>query len=110
MCGEPVFVHDSATDPRMTTEARKRFGPSMLLPLQSDGLLIGTLAHPRARGARRCSAPERLLAAQFAHQAALALVLTEARVSRPRPASSRTATVSPAICTIWSSNGCSRPG
>ncbi|NGO79045.1 GAF domain-containing protein [Streptomyces sp. YC504] len=82
--GEPVFVEDSATDPRMTTEVRKLFGPSMLLPLQSDGLLIGTLALPRARGARRYSALERLLATQFAHQAALALVLAEARVSRER--------------------------
>ncbi len=82
--GEPVFVEDSATDPRMTTPVRDLFGPSMLLPLQSDGHLIGTLALPRARGARRYTALERLLATQFAHQAALALVLAEARVSRER--------------------------
>ncbi|MBC9716108.1 GAF domain-containing protein [Streptomyces sp. TRM66268-LWL] len=82
--GEPVFVEDSATDPRMTTPVRTRFGPSMLLPLQSDGRLIGTLALPRARGARRYTALERLLATQFAHQAALALVLAETRVSRER--------------------------
>ncbi|SDK59426.1 GAF domain-containing protein [Streptomyces indicus] len=82
--GEPVFVEDSATDPRMTTAVSARFGPSMLLPLQSDGRLIGTLALPRARGARRYTALERLLATQFAHQAALALVMAEARVSRER--------------------------
>ncbi|CAM5247470.1 GAF domain-containing protein [Streptomyces tanashiensis] len=41
--GEPVFVEDSATDPRMTTHVRSRFGPSMMLPLQSGGKLIGTL-------------------------------------------------------------------
>ncbi|MFI6942889.1 GAF domain-containing protein [Streptomyces sp. NPDC050418] len=82
--GEPVFVEDSATDARMTTAVSRRFGPSMLLPLQSDGRLIGTLALPRARGARRYTALERLLAAQFAHQAALALVLADARVSRAR--------------------------
>ncbi|WP_415950561.1 GAF domain-containing protein [Streptomyces sp. KLOTTS4A1] len=82
--GEPVFVEDSATDPRMTTSVRSRFGPSMLLPLQSDGRLIGTLALPRSRGARRYTALERRLATQFASQAALALVLAEARGSRER--------------------------
>ncbi|WP_425424703.1 GAF domain-containing protein, partial [Streptomyces phaeochromogenes] len=50
--GEPVFVDDSATDPRMTTQVRHRFGPSMLLPLQAGGRLIGTLALPRRRGDR----------------------------------------------------------
>ncbi|MHC0429796.1 GAF domain-containing protein [Streptomyces sp. O3] len=82
--GEPVFVDDSATDPRMTTPVRSRFGPSMLLPLQSGGRLIGTLALPRTRGARRYTAVERLLAGQFAAQAALALVLADSRESRQR--------------------------
>lgn len=35
--GEPVFIEDSATDPRMTTPVRSRFGPSMMLPLQTEG-------------------------------------------------------------------------
>ncbi|MFM9369692.1 GAF domain-containing protein [Streptomyces sp. Da 82-17] len=82
--GEPVFVADSATDPRMTTEVRSRFGPSMLLPLQSGGRLIGTLALPRTRGARDYTPVERQLAGQFASQAALALVLADARRSRER--------------------------
>ncbi|MFE9253652.1 GAF domain-containing protein [Streptomyces sp. NPDC006879] len=80
--GEPVFVEDSATDPRMTTHVRKRFGPSMLLPLQSGGKLIGTLALPRERSGTPYDAVDRLLASQFASQAALALVLADARQDR----------------------------
>ncbi|MFF3836579.1 GAF domain-containing protein [Streptomyces sp. NPDC001930] len=82
--GEPVFIEDSATDPRMTTHVRSRFGPSMMLPLQSGGKLIGTLALPRRRGDRPYSAVDRLLASQFASQAALALVLADARHDRER--------------------------
>ncbi|MEU7068639.1 GAF domain-containing protein [Streptomyces narbonensis] len=82
--GEPVFVEDSATDPRMTTHVRSRFGPSMMLPLQSGGKLIGTLALPRRHGGPPYSAVDRLLASQFASQAALALVLADARHDRER--------------------------
>ncbi|MFJ2391688.1 GAF domain-containing protein [Streptomyces sp. NPDC087843] len=82
--GEPVFIDDSATDPRLTTHVRHRFGPNMMLPLQSGGRLIGTLGLPRDRGGRPYSAAERLLAAQFASQAALALVLADAQHSRER--------------------------
>ncbi|MFC7813740.1 GAF domain-containing protein [Streptomyces sp. NPDC057367] len=82
--GEPVFVADSATDPRMTTHVRHRFGPSMMLPLRADGRLIGTLALPRRRGESPYTAVERLLATQFASQAALALVLADARRGRER--------------------------
>ncbi|MFI6145554.1 GAF domain-containing protein [Streptomyces sp. NPDC051109] len=80
--GEPVFIEDSATDPRMTTHVRERFGPSMMLPLQSGGQLIGTLALPRTRGGRPYDAVDRLLASQFASQAALALVLADAQHDR----------------------------
>ncbi|MFE5796880.1 GAF domain-containing protein [Streptomyces sp. NPDC056503] len=82
--GEPVFVEDSSTDPRMTTPVRSRFGPSMMLPLRSGGRLIGTLALPRHQGAEPYSAVDRLLASQFASQAALALVLADARHDRER--------------------------
>ncbi|MGW4163882.1 GAF domain-containing protein [Streptomyces sp. NPDC004788] len=82
--GEPVFIEDSATDPRMTTHVRSRFGPSMMLPLQSGGKLIGTLALPRRRGGRPYTAVDRLLASQFASQAALALVLADAQADRER--------------------------
>ncbi|MGW6719411.1 sensor histidine kinase [Streptomyces sp. NPDC054995] len=80
--GEPVFIDDSATDPRMTTGVRSRFGPSMMLPLQSGGRLIGTLALPRKRGERPYTDVDRLLATQFASQAALALVLADAQADR----------------------------
>ncbi|MFJ8190671.1 GAF domain-containing sensor histidine kinase [Streptomyces sp. NPDC096094] len=82
--GEPVFIADSATDPRMTTHVRHRFGPSMMLPLRASGRLIGTLALPRRRGESPYTAVERLLATQFASQAALALVLADARRGRER--------------------------
>ncbi|MEU8541523.1 GAF domain-containing protein [Streptomyces sp. NPDC048717] len=82
--GEPVFIDDSATDPRMTTPVRSRFGPSMMLPLRSGGRLIGTLALPRRRGERPYTAADRLLASQFASQAALALVLADAQHDRER--------------------------
>ncbi|GHF42801.1 histidine kinase [Streptomyces mashuensis] len=84
LAGEPVFVEDSATDPRMITEVAPRFGPSMLLPLKSGDRVLGTLAIPRRRGARRYTAAERTLATQFAAQAALALVLAEAQRDRER--------------------------
>ncbi len=82
--GEPVFIDDSATDPRMTTPVRLRFGPSMMLPLQAEGRLIGTLALPRRRGDPPYSPAEKLLATQFASQAALALVLADAQQHRER--------------------------
>ncbi|MDG4530658.1 GAF domain-containing protein [Streptomyces sp. AV19] len=84
LAGEPVFVEDSATDPRMITDVAPRFGPSMLLPLRSGGRVLGTLAIPRDRGARPYTAAERTLAGQFAAQAALALVLAEAQRDRER--------------------------
>ncbi|GAA3718962.1 GAF domain-containing protein [Streptomyces tremellae] len=82
--GEPVFLEDSATDPRMTTPVRDRFGPSMMLPLQHGGRLIGTLTVPRTRGRRPYTDAERLLASQFASQAALALVLADVQHNRER--------------------------
>ncbi|WP_398780128.1 GAF domain-containing sensor histidine kinase [Streptomyces sp. NBRC 110611] len=84
LAGEPVFVDDSATDPRMVTAIAPRFGPSMMLPLKSGGRVLGTLATPRSRGARPFTAAERTLATQFAAQAALALVLAEAQRDRER--------------------------
>jgi GAF domain-containing protein len=82
--GRPVFVDDAATDPRMTTPVRHRFGPSMMLPLWAGGRLIGTLALPRRRGDRPYTGVERALAAQFASQAAVALVLARTRRGRER--------------------------
>ncbi|WFB08420.1 GAF domain-containing protein [Streptomyces sp. LX-29] len=80
--GEPVFVDDAATDPRMPAEFGRRHGPSMMLPLRSGDRVLGILATPRLRGDRAFSETERTLATQFADQAALALVLAEAQRDR----------------------------
>ncbi|MFI1964506.1 GAF domain-containing sensor histidine kinase [Streptomyces pathocidini] len=84
LAGHPVFVDDSASDPRMTTPISHLYGPSMMLPLKSGGRVLGTLALPRLRGARRFTDTERELATRFAAQSALALVLAEAQRDRER--------------------------
>ncbi|MFG2195620.1 GAF domain-containing sensor histidine kinase [Streptomyces sp. NPDC048639] len=84
LAGEPVFVDDSAADPRMTTAISHLFGPSMMLPLGSGGRVLGTLALPRLRGGRPFTDIDRTLATRFAAQAALALVLAEAQRDRER--------------------------
>ncbi|ELP62529.1 GAF domain-containing protein [Streptomyces turgidiscabies] len=84
--GEPVFVADAATDPRLAigTGLGSDYGPTMLLPLQSDGRVVGSLAMPRARGESAFTETERALAVQFAAQAALALMMAEAQRDRER--------------------------
>ncbi|MBM7167271.1 GAF domain-containing protein [Streptomyces sp. G44] len=82
--GQAVFIDDAATDPRTAAHLAGRYGPVMLLPLQSDGRVLGTLVTPRARGARPFTEAERTLAAQFAAQAALALMMAEAQRDRER--------------------------
>lgn len=82
LVGEAVYIADTGSDPRMVTRLRGRFGPSMMLPLQHGGQLIGTLALPRVPGGRPYTSVDRLLASQFASQAALALVLADAQHNR----------------------------
>ncbi|MFE2744162.1 GAF domain-containing sensor histidine kinase [Streptomyces scopuliridis] len=84
LAGESVFVDDAATDPRLVTRLASGFGPVMLLPLRTDGRVLGALVMPRARGARSFSRRERTLATQFASQAALALMMAEAQRDRER--------------------------
>ncbi|MFJ9032985.1 GAF domain-containing protein [Streptomyces sp. NPDC102274] len=84
LAGESVFVDDAATDPRLVTRLASEFGPLMLLPLRTDGRVLGALLMPRARGARLFSRRERALATQFASQAALALMMAEAQRDRER--------------------------
>ncbi|MER7758393.1 GAF domain-containing protein [Streptomyces sp. NPDC097619] len=84
MQGEPLFVDDAATDPRMLGRLTARYGPCMMLPLHSGGRVLGALVTPRARGARPFSEAERTLATQFASQAALALMMAEAQRDRER--------------------------
>ncbi|MEU7035395.1 GAF domain-containing protein [Streptomyces sp. NPDC046237] len=82
--GEAVFAEDASTDPRMVSRLAAQYGPSMLLPLQSGGRVLGALATPRARGGRPFTEAERTLATQFASQAALALMMAEAQRDRER--------------------------
>ncbi|MHA5048030.1 GAF domain-containing sensor histidine kinase [Streptomyces sp. SD15] len=82
--GEAVFMDDAATDPRALTEIARPYGPTMILPLLSDGRLLGALCTSRLRGGRPFTANERTLAAHFASQAALALVMAEAQRDRER--------------------------
>jgi signal transduction histidine kinase len=56
----------------------------MMLPLQSGGRLLGALVTPRERGGRPFAESERTLAAHFASQAALALMMAEAQRDRER--------------------------
>ncbi|WP_406457505.1 GAF domain-containing protein [Streptomyces sp. NBC_01622] len=82
--GQPVFVGDAATDPRMVTGLARTYGPVMALPLQSGGRVLGALVTPRAPGERPFTEAERTLAIQFASQAALALMMSEAQRDRER--------------------------
>ncbi|APE22767.1 MULTISPECIES: GAF domain-containing sensor histidine kinase [Streptomyces] len=82
--GEAVFVADASTDPRMISRLTSAYGPSMMLPLQSGGRVLGALATPRVRGARQFTEAERTLATQFASQAALALMMADAQRDRER--------------------------
>ncbi|MFC8490228.1 GAF domain-containing sensor histidine kinase [Streptomyces sp. NPDC057235] len=82
--GEAVFVPDVSSDPRMTSPMTSVYGPSMILPLQSGGRVLGALAMPRARDGRPFTEMERTLATQFASQAALALMMADAQRDRER--------------------------
>ncbi|MFD4719231.1 GAF domain-containing protein [Streptomyces sp. NPDC058423] len=84
LAGEAVFAADASTDPRMVTDLAGGYGPTMLLPLQSGGRILGALVTPRARGARQFTEAERTLGTQFAAQAALALMMAEAQRDRER--------------------------
>ncbi|MEU5975655.1 GAF domain-containing protein [Streptomyces sp. NPDC047315] len=84
LSGEPVFVADAASDPRIITKVAGRYGPCMMLPLQSGGRVLGALATPRRRGGKQFTEAERTLASQFAAQAALALIMAEAQRDRER--------------------------
>jgi signal transduction histidine kinase len=84
LAGEPVFIDDAASDTRLDFAVAVRFGPCMVLPLASDGKAMGALALPRAPGAPQFTFAERAMANQFAQQAAVALVLSEARDDRER--------------------------
>ncbi|MFF2189090.1 GAF domain-containing sensor histidine kinase [Streptomyces sp. NPDC058155] len=84
LAGESVYIEDSSTDQRLVSPQSAHFGPAMVLPLHSDGRVLGVLVTPRAIGARPFTDSERNLATQFASQAALALMMAEAQRDRER--------------------------
>ncbi|WP_413808464.1 GAF domain-containing sensor histidine kinase [Streptomyces sp. OE57] len=84
LAGQPVLIEDPAADPLLGTGVPWRYGPSMMVPLSSGDRVLGVLATARERDADPFTATERTLAAQFAAQAAVALVLAEAQRDRER--------------------------
>ncbi|MFD9000669.1 GAF domain-containing sensor histidine kinase [Streptomyces sp. NPDC059582] len=82
--GRAVFADDAATDPRLEAGFAHAYGPIMLLPLESEGRVLGGLVTPRERGERPFTRTERTLAEQFASQAALALMMAETQRDRER--------------------------
>jgi signal transduction histidine kinase len=82
--GKPVFLEDAAVDPRLRADLTRAYGPVMMLPLQSDGRVLGALLTPRSREGHPFTETERTLARQFASQAALALMMSEAQRDRER--------------------------
>ncbi|WP_143670518.1 GAF domain-containing protein, partial [Streptomyces antimycoticus] len=84
LAGQPVVIEDPAADPLLGTGVPGRYGPSLMVPLSSGDRVVGVLATARERGARPFTVTERTLAAQFAAQAAVALVLAEAQRDRER--------------------------
>ncbi|MFE1775651.1 GAF domain-containing protein [Streptomyces sp. NPDC059008] len=82
--GLAVFADDFATDPRSISPLSRHYGPTMLLPLRSNGRVLGALALCRVPGDRPFSQTERTLGTQFAAQAALALVLADRHRDRER--------------------------
>ncbi|MFC9430049.1 GAF domain-containing protein [Streptomyces sp. NPDC056987] len=84
LAGEAVIVEDARSDPRVITEMASLYGPIMLLPLRTDGRVLGALVMPRERGAVPFGERERTLAGQFASQAALALMMAGAQHDRER--------------------------
>ncbi|GGS38063.1 GAF domain-containing protein [Streptomyces griseoviridis] len=84
LAGRSEVVTDAATDPRLLTGPARAYGPALVLPLRSDGRVLGGLVLLRARGERPFTRTERVLADRFAAQAALALVMAEAQRDRER--------------------------
>ncbi|MGW3955213.1 GAF domain-containing protein [Streptomyces sp. NPDC004752] len=84
LAGRSLFMDDVTADGRLLTEYAKGYGPIMMVPLQSDGRVLGTLVTPRTRGEPPFTRAERTLAVQFASQAALALMMADAQRDRER--------------------------
>ncbi|MFE3552620.1 GAF domain-containing protein [Streptomyces kronopolitis] len=82
--GLAVFSDDFAGDPRSISPIARHYGPMMLVPLRSNGRVLGALALCRKPGESRFTHTERTLGTQFASQAAVALVLADRHRDRER--------------------------
>ncbi|AYN34153.1 GAF sensor signal transduction histidine kinase [Streptomyces albus] len=84
LAGRSVFIEDAASHAWMTDSVARSYGPTMVLPLQSDGRVLGALITQRLRGRKPFTRADRTLATRFASQAALALMLADAQRDRER--------------------------
>ncbi|RAG81166.1 histidine kinase [Streptacidiphilus pinicola] len=84
LAGETVTVADMNTDSDLRADIRASFGPSMALPLQSSGRVLGAVSVWRGRDTPPFTEDERVLAEGFAAQAALALRLVEGQQNQQR--------------------------
>ncbi|MEZ0064215.1 signal transduction histidine kinase [Streptacidiphilus sp. MAP12-20] len=84
LAGNSVIVDDMRNDSDMRSSIRQAFGPSMALPLQSAGRVLGAVSVWRRRDLPPFTDDERILAEGFAVQAALALRLAEGQQDQQR--------------------------
>ncbi|SEK69925.1 GAF domain-containing protein [Streptacidiphilus jiangxiensis] len=84
LAGDTVMIADMRTDSDIRADIRQSFGPSMALPLQSSGRVLGAVSVWRGRDMPPFTEAERELAEGFAAQAALALRLVEGQQNQQR--------------------------
>jgi signal transduction histidine kinase len=86
--GEPLFVEDFSSDPRVAAIARERMGlgPAVVLPLGAQGNVRGVLTAGRSPGSKQLSAEAIDMVTTFAAQAGIGLELGEHRRDAERVA------------------------
>ena len=77
--GIGMVVDSLSTARNLQVDALRHFGPAMYAPLEHEGAGVGVLVLLRRNGGQTFSATDLATAESFAAQAALALVLDEAR-------------------------------
>ena len=84
--GRPVLVADVLEDERYTVHLSEvvPVGPVMVLPLGGSHQVRGALVVGRLRGRRRFTDADLEMATTFAHHAAIALELADARADQQR--------------------------
>jgi signal transduction histidine kinase len=82
--GIGMVVDSLSTARNLQVDALRHFGPAMYAPLEHEGAGVGVLVLLRRNGGQTFSATDLATAESFAAQAALALVLDEARAAADR--------------------------